>query len=163
MDGRIQSEAESLLGLLRERNLTVSAAESCTGGMIGSSITSFPGASANFLGGAVVYSNEAKENILGVPRGVLFAYGAVSPQTARCMSEGAVRVFGSDVAVAVTGIAGPGGGTAEKPVGLVYISVSDGVTTVTERSVFGGDREEVRTATAAKALAMLRAFIAENL
>ena len=103
----------------------------------------------------MTYSNDAKERLLGVPRGVLFAYGAVSEQTAACMSKGAVKLYGSDISVAVTGIAGPGGATAEKPVGLVFISVSDGSKTITAKFNFDGDRDEVRAQTVVSALCML--------
>lgn len=154
----ILEETEQLVSVLKERNLTVSAAESCTGGMIGAEITSVPGISSYFLGSVVTYSNSAKERLLGVPRGILFAYGAVSDQTARSMARGAVSLYGSDVAVAVTGIAGPGGATPDKPVGLVYIAVTDGETVRSERFLFDGDREAVRSSTVRNALRMLKEF-----
>lgn len=139
--------------------ITVSAAESCTGGLIGATITSVPGSSSFFLGSVVTYSNGAKENILHVPHGIIEKYGAVSKETAKHMSEGAVKLYGSDVAVAVTGIAGPGGATPSKPVGLVYVSVSDGSKTVTVRNMFRGTRDEIRTQTVEKALSMLTEFV----
>ncbi|MCQ2079624.1 MAG: CinA family protein [archaeon] len=151
-------EARELLRVLSSKGLTMCAAESCTGGLIGATVTSVPGASSVFLGSAVTYANEAKERLLKVPRGILFAHGAVSPETARSMSRGAVALYGADVAVAVTGIAGPGGATDTKPVGLVYISVSDGVDTRVERFVFPGDRDEVRSQTVINALRLLREF-----
>ena len=150
---------EELASVAAKKGLTVSAAESCTGGLIGTAMTSHAGASSYFLGSAVTYSNESKERLLGVPRGILFAYGAVSRQTAACMSKGAVKLYGSDVAVAVTGIAGPGGATPEKPVGLVYISVSDGTRTVTSECRFSGNRAEIRVQTVLSALRMLIDFI----
>ena len=151
-------EVQRLAATVAEKHLTVSAAESCTGGLIGAAITALPGASSFFLGSAVTYSNEAKERLLGVPRGILFAYGAVSEQTAACMSKGAVKLYGSDISVAVTGIAGPGGATADKPVGLVFISVSDGSKTFTAKFNFDGDRDEVRAQTVVSALRMLNEF-----
>lgn len=155
-------EAVALSVVLNKNGLTLCAAESCTGGLIGATITSVPGASSFFVGSAVTYSNEAKERLLKVPRGILFAYGAVSSQTARCMSEGAVSLYGADVSVAVTGIAGPGGATETKPVGLVYISVSNGVDTQVSRFVFSGDRDEVRRQTVCNALRMVREFVEVN-
>ncbi|MBO4502424.1 MAG: CinA family protein [Candidatus Methanomethylophilus sp.] len=161
MNAEIVREVQKLSSLATEKGLRVSAAESCTGGLIGSAITDFPGASAFFLGSAVTYSNESKERLLKVPRGILFAYGAVSHQTASCMAEGSLKLFGSDVAVAVTGIAGPGGATAEKPVGLVYISVSDKDMTQTSEFRFSGTREQVREATVLSALKMLNSLISQ--
>ena len=149
------SEAETLVSLLRSKGKTVSTAESCTGGLIGASITDIPGASEVFLGGVVSYSNDAKEGILGVSHSVLIEHGAVSEQTARQMVEGSMRLFDSDYAVAVTGIAGPGGATPEKPVGLVYIAVADGPRTVVTRNVFKGDRQEVRESTVREACSLL--------
>lgn len=143
------------MSLLRSKGKTVSTAESCTGGLIGASITDISGASEVFLGGVVSYSNDAKEGILGVSHSVLIEHGAVSEQTARQMVEGSMRLFDSDYAVAVTGIAGPGGATPEKPVGLVYIAVADGPRTVVTRNVFKGDRQEVRESTVREACSLL--------
>ncbi len=155
------SAAEKLAEVLKKKCLRASAAESCTGGLIGALITSMPGSSEYFLGSAVTYSNEAKESILKVPAGIIAEYGAVSGQTARLMAKGSVSLYGSDVAVAVTGIAGPGGATPDKPVGLVYIGVSDGRYARSERFVFSGDRGEVRAQTVLEAVRML-AEIAEE-
>ena len=133
----------------------MSAAESCTGGMIGCMMTSVPGSSDVFLGTAVTYSNDAKERILGVKHQTLMDHGAVSMETASEMAIGSIEVYESDVAVAVTGIAGPGGATPEKPVGLVYIAVADGPRTVVTKNLFQGDRQSIRHQTAIEALKLL--------
>jgi len=150
-----QSDAGVLLKLLRDKGCTMSAAESCTGGMIGELITDVPGSSESFLGSAVTYSNDAKERILGVNHDTLERFGAVSEETAREMALGTEKAYGSDYAVAVTGIAGPGGGTPAKPVGLVYIAVADGPRTVVTRNLFQGDRTQIRESTAREALTLL--------
>ena len=133
----------------------MSAAESCTGGSIGSAITDISGSSDVFMGSAVTYSNDSKESILGVSHDTLLQHGAVSEETAREMVLGSIEAYRSDYAVAVTGIAGPGGGTAIKPVGLVYIAVADGPRTVVTRNVFTGDRASVRSQTVMEALSLL--------
>ena len=115
---------EELGSLLTEQGLTLVTAESCTGGLVAHRITNVPGSSAYYLGGVVVYSNEMKEALLGVRHETLLAHGAVSEETAREMARGARQRLGADLAVSVTGIAGPAGGTPEKPVGLVYIALS---------------------------------------
>lgn len=109
---------------LRSRGLTLAVAESCTGGALADAITDVAGSSDYFLGGIVSYSNSAKERLLGVASGTLEKHGAVSPQVARQMAIGVRRAFGADLGAGITGIVGPGGGTAEKPVGLVYISIA---------------------------------------
>lgn len=149
------SETERLVEVLKAHGKTMSAAESCTGGLIGASVTDIPGSSKVFLGSAVTYSNEIKESVLGVSRDSLNEHGAVSEQVAREMVIGAVKVFGSDYAVAVTGIAGPGGATETKPVGLVYIAVADGPRTVVTRNVFKGNRQEIRGSTVREACSLL--------
>lgn len=134
---------------------TLSAAESCSGGLIAHRITNVSGSSAYFLGGIVSYSNEAKESLLGVSHDILVTYGAVSGPVARAMAEGAQRVFESDYAIGVTGIAGPTGGTEDKPVGLVYIAVATPHETVVTRNRFDGTREEVKKQTADAALRLV--------
>jgi PncC family amidohydrolase len=126
--------------LLRRRGLTLGLAESCTGGLIGSLITDVAGSSDYFMGSAVTYSNEAKEGVLGVQHATLVAYGAVSAETAEEMAAGARRIFGTSVGASVTGIAGPGGGTATKPAGLTYIHFSAPGAEQGERHVFPADR-----------------------
>ena len=152
-------DPSDLISLLSSRGLTMSAAESCTGGLIGATITSVPGASAVFLGSAVTYSNGAKVSILGVSEDTLASHGAVSTETAREMAQGAVRAFSSDVSVAVTGIAGPGGAVPGKPVGTVCIAVSDGCRTIASRFVFDGNRDAVRASTVAEAISMLHDMV----
>ena len=153
------SAAEQLLEALIEKGMTISTAESCTGGMTAASITDLPGASACFETGFITYSNAAKMRLLGVNEATLVQYGAVSEQTVREMCEGARRVSGASIAVALTGIAGPGGGTADKPVGLVYIGVSGAQGTAAERLMFGGGRGEVRRRAAEYALEMALRYI----
>lgn len=146
------SDLVLLTEYIRSKGLTLSLAESCTGGWISKMITSLPGASEYYMGCAVTYSNEAKERILGVSHDTLVAHGAVSEETAKEMAHGARKVFGTDIAAAVTGIAGPGGGSEEKPVGLVHIAATDGINTVSSVNRFGGDREEVRASSVAAAV-----------
>lgn len=141
--------------LLTNRNLALATAESCTGGLIGHLITEIAGSSAYYVGGIVAYSNAVKEAQLGVPRTILETVGAVSEDTARAMAAGARDRLGADVGVATTGIAGPGGGTLTKPVGLVYICVSTAETLRVERHVFPGDRHAVKQQTAVAALQLL--------
>jgi len=134
---------------------TLALAESCTGGAIANAITNVPGASKIFLGGLVAYSNEIKQKFLFVPPQLLEEHGAVSEPVARAMAEGARKQFGSDYAVAVTGIAGPGGGTMEKPVGTVFISVASARGTMVERRLNPGDRLDFKVKTVQLALNML--------
>lgn len=134
---------------------TIATAESCSGGLIAHRLTNVPGASTPFLGGIVAYSNAIKVTMLEVPEGRLEAFGAVSEQVAVDMAEGARRRFGCDYAVSVTGIAGPGGGTPEKPVGLVHMAVAAAGRTRTERHQFSGDRITIKEATAHAALTLL--------
>jgi len=150
-----RSEAEQLIEALRSKGLRMSAAESCTGGMIGCMMTSVPGSSDVFLGTAVTYSNDAKERILGVKHQTLMDHGAVSMETASEMAKGSIDAYESDVAVSVTGIAGPGGATPEKPVGLVYIAVADGPRVVVTKNLFQGDRQSIRNQTAVEAIKLL--------
>jgi len=115
--------SERLGQALAARSLTICTAESCTGGLLASAITDVPGSSSYFLGGAVTYANAAKHSLLRVPLSYLQSFGAVSPPVALAMARGCAALFGADIALATTGVAGPGGGTSEKPVGLVYIAI----------------------------------------
>ena len=125
---------------LKARGMTLAVAESCTGGLLASRITDVPGSSAYFRGGIVAYQNDVKERLLGVSTEILKRFGAVSEESARAMAHGCRELFSSDVAVAITGIAGPSGGSAEKPVGLVYIAVSALDKVACERFCWSGDR-----------------------
>lgn len=137
---------------LRERELRIATAESCTGGLIAHAITEIAGCSEYFWGGIVAYSNAGKVSLLGVSEATLALHGAVSSQTALEMARGALRTFGAHVAIATTGIAGPGGGTPDKPVGLVYMALIAPDDTVVQRHLFAGDRSAVKLQTAIAAL-----------
>ena len=140
---------------LIERGIVVATAESCTGGLISSTITDVPGSSAIFGYGMVTYSNEAKMKILGVKEDTLKQFGAVSKETAYEMAEGLKNVSSADVAVSVTGIAGPGGGSEEKPVGLVYMGIATNEGIFTKKNLFNGDRDEIRKQTVHTALNLI--------
>lgn len=154
-----KSEKEALVELLKSRNETISFAESCSGGLISKLITDVSGASEVFYGGIVSYDNSVKENVLSVPHDTLKEYGAVSYETAKSMAEGVVKLINTDYGVSVTGIAGPNGGSVEKPVGTVYIGVSNGHETLVEKYLFKGDREQVRIKTASMAIFSAVKFI----
>ena len=155
MAGALVALAEQLQGICLGRGLTVALAETCTGGLIATTITAVPGSSGYFLGGVVSYSNVAKERFLDVPAATLAAHGAVSAQSAKAMAIGARAKFGSSLAVGVTGIAGPDGGSREKPVGLTYLGLADEATTEVRRFTFTGDRAAIREAGARAALEWL--------
>ncbi|MBC7327245.1 competence/damage-inducible protein A [bacterium] len=156
-------ELEEVVGrMLRERGLTLAVAESCTGGLLGYRITKISGSSDYFLGGVISYANEVKRDVLGVNEEDLKEYGAVSEQVARQMAEGARRVIKADLGVGITGIAGPTGGTPEKPVGLVYIALATPNETICQRNVFPGDREMVRWRSSQTALDMVRRWLLKN-
>ena len=144
---------------LRARKQTLATAESCTGGLVGAALTSLPGSSAWYLGGVVAYANDLKLRLLGVAPELLAARGAVSLETATAMAAGARAATGADFAVSVTGIAGPAGGTKEKPVGLAYIGVAASHGTAAFRHRFSGSRADVRVAAVEAALRHLLAAI----
>ena len=152
------SLAASVLAACRVRDWHVATAESCTGGLVAAALTAIPDASEVVKCGFVTYSNNAKIELLGVPEETIAAHGAISAETAAAMARGAVVRAGVDLAVSVTGIAGPGGGTPEKPLGLVYLGVArkDGAARV-ERRIFPGDRAAVRQAALTAALELLLA------
>lgn len=153
---------EAVARLFRRRGLTLALAESCTGGMIAQRITNVPGSSAYFKEGLVTYSNDAKERLLGVPPAILNARGAVSAECAEAMATGVRSAAGSDLGLAVTGIAGPEGGSPEKPVGTVFISIAMPDGCRTERFLFGRSRDEIRVMTAWTALDWLRRYLGGN-
>ena len=147
---------EIVLDLCRAQGLTLATAESCTGGLIGARLTAVAGSSEVFVGGVVAYSDAVKESQLGVPAALLEEHGAVSAEVGAAMAAGARRALDADLAVADTGIAGPGGGSAEKPVGLVFLAVDGPAGARATRAQLGGDREAVRFRATALALHMLR-------
>lgn len=148
--------------LLIEKKLTISTAESCTGGMIASTLINYPGISEVFLEGAVTYSNDAKHNRLGVKNETLEKYGAVSEETAREMAIGIAKSAKTDVSIVTTGIAGPEGGTGEKPVGLVYIGVYVQGEVTVKRCIFNGNRSRVRLQATTAGLDMLRRILMQK-
>ena len=144
--------AERLQGICLGRSLTVGTAESCTGGLVASAITDVAGSSGYFRGAVVAYADETKRALLGVPADILAAHGAVSAQVARAMAEGARDRLGVDLAAAVTGVAGPGGGSDAKPVGLTYVAVADPGGVEVRRHQWTGDRIANKVASAAAVL-----------
>ncbi|MFO7173457.1 MAG: competence/damage-inducible protein A [Bacillota bacterium] len=161
--GTDATDLETAVGaLLRERGETLALAESCTGGLVAQRITAVPGASAYFLAGYVTYSNEAKVEVLGVPREVLAAHGAVSEATVRAMATGARERSGATWAVSISGIAGPTGGTPEKPVGTVWIGLAGPGVVEARRYQFRGSRQEIRQWAAQTALALLWSHLREG-
>lgn len=146
---------ETAVELLKKYRLTVTTAESCTGGLIAGTLVNAAGISSWFEQGFITYSNEAKERLLGVNHDTLERFGAVSEQTAAEMAEGARRAANADISVVSTGIAGPDGGTKEKPVGLVYLACSYKDCTEVRRHIFSGDRQEVRNSAVEAALTLL--------
>ncbi|MDE3059554.1 MAG: CinA family protein [Pseudomonadota bacterium] len=152
----LRKQAAELLDSCRRKGWKIASAESCTGGLIAALLTEIPGSSDVFERGFVTYSNTSKTEMLGVDAGLITKHGAVSEEIAAAMAQGAQTQAKVNLAVAVTGIAGPGGGAAQKPVGLVYVALAargDGVTV--ERCLFSGGRSEIRIASVAKAVEML--------
>jgi nicotinamide-nucleotide amidase len=155
----IATLAAETIQALKAKGLTVATAESCTGGLIAGALTAVPGSSAVVYGGFITYANEAKISQIGVPYALLKQHGAVSEQVAVAMAEGALGTAGTHIAIAVTGVAGPDGGTADKPVGLVHFALASDEETKHVRKVFAKmDRDAVRHATVVQALKMLRDF-----
>lgn len=161
--GELTDLAHSTIGALRAAGRRAVTAESCTGGLIAGLLTEIPGASDVLGRGFIVYSNQAKTDLLGVPSEILQRHGAVSAETVRAMAEGALRASGddADIAVAVSGVAGPDGGSPAKPVGTVYVGVATrDAPAAAEHHLFPGDRTNIRLRTAEAALAMIRRRIA---
>jgi len=160
IDQATLNEADALLQACRERRLLIATAESCTGGLIAATLTAIAGSSDVVDRGFVTYSNAAKAELLGVPIDLINSVGAVSEEVARAMAEGAFAHSRADIVVSVTGVAGPGGGSAQKPVGLVWFGCQRrGRPVTTIGHVFPGDRAEVRRASVAEALRLLREAI----
>ena len=157
-----RSIAEIVLDLCRSRSMTLATAESCTGGLVAARLTSIPGSSDVFRGSVVAYADEIKQSELGVARSVLEEHGAVSAQAAQEMAAGVRQRLGADVSVAVTGVAGPGGATSEKPVGLVFLHASGPSGEVARRIDLPGDREMVRGRATAAALHLVRRLLTQN-
>ncbi|TKJ29365.1 competence/damage-inducible protein A [bacterium (candidate division B38) B3_B38] len=158
--GKGEVTLEGVVGaLLREKGATLAVAESCTGGLLGSRITDISGSSDYFNRGIVAYSNVAKIEELGVPQELIESHGAVSPEVAKAMAEGVRRLSRTDYGIGITGIAGPTGGTPDKPVGLVYIGVASEAGTRVERFILLGSRKKIKFQSAQKALEMLREFL----
>lgn len=151
----VREKAAALVNLCLEKRLTLATAESCTGGLVGAILTEISGVSEVYLGGVVSYANEVKEALLGVKKADLDRVGAVSPEVGSAMAEGVLASCGASLAASITGIAGPGGGSEEKPVGLVYVTVTDGHTIRVTKNLFTGSRQEIRLQSAAKAFTLL--------
>ena len=155
--------AEATVAMLSQKSMTLSTAESCTGGLVSAALTDVPGVSEVFLGGVVSYANSVKGETLKIPAGLLAQYGAVSEQTAVAMAEGVRTLMDSDIAVSVTGVAGPGGGTPEKPVGMVWFALSHASgTEAFEARFHGGSRDSIRARATAKALDAVRRHLLDN-
>jgi nicotinamide-nucleotide amidase len=154
-DEKIYKKAKNLLETAASRGHRIVTAESCTGGLVAAALTAVPGSSDVFERGFVTYSNEAKREILGVPEELILTKGAVSAEVARAMAEGARDKSRADLAVSITGIAGPGGGSTEKPVGLVYFGLAGAGDTRSYRHIFTGGRDLVRRAALERALDLL--------
>ena len=148
---------------LRARRLTIACAESCTGGLLTSTLTDIPGSSSYVMGSVVSYSNDVKSRILHVSEETLLLHGAVSEETAREMAEGVRQLMQTDIGVGITGIAGPDGGSAEKPVGLIYIAAADRTHTSVAKNNFSGTRLENKRAAVKKALSMIHDLIRSSL
>jgi PncC family amidohydrolase len=156
---KLNDLSKSVGKLLTKKKLTISICESCTGGMLGSIITSIPGSSKYFRGGIIAYSNEVKIKIVGVNPVTLRKYGAVSAIVAEEMAKGVRKKLKTDVGIGITGIAGPGGGTKEKPVGLVYICLIFKRKRFIKRLLLKGNRKKVREKSCEEALSLLRYFL----
>ncbi len=157
----MEPQIERLSELLKNQHLTLAVAESCTGGLLGGCVTSAAGSSSYFRGGVIAYDNAIKRDILGVPADMLERCGAVSAFVVEAMAYGVSKLFGSDCAMSVSGIAGPGGGTAEKPVGLVFVGAFYRGEARSRRFVFDGDRVAVRNQSVAAAIEVLAEALEE--
>lgn len=159
MSGEGESLEKRVGDVLRGNKLSIAVAESCTGGLISHRITNIPGSSDYFDRSVVVYSNASKTQLLGVPKLIIESFGAVSNETAKAMAEGIKKMSGSDLGLAVTGIAGPGGASPSKPVGLVYISLASTKPTVVREFRFMGERSDIKEQACEEALKMVLGFL----
>jgi nicotinamide-nucleotide amidase len=162
MEPELINAADAVLQAARARGWQLATAESCTGGMVAAALTEIAGSSDVVERGFVTYSNNAKNELLGVPMSVINRVGAVSEEVARAMAEGACKAAGVHLACGITGVAGPGGGTADKPVGLVHIAAAAPGKTIHARCEFPGDRHAVRLASALKALEMMQELMSNG-
>lgn len=156
------NNVENLINRLRKHHLRITTAESCSGGLLAGALTDVPGASTVFDCGIISYSDQIKISLLGVDKGIIAKHGAVSVETACAMACGARELSQAEIALATTGIAGPGGGTKEKPVGLVYIALTDEQGSLTEKHLFSGNRAEIRRQTVDAALALLDNYLSKR-
>ena len=147
---------DELLSLLRQTGKTLSTAESCTGGLLGSMITAVPGSSQVYQGGVVSYSNDVKHRVLGVPQELLDSFGAVSAPVAEAMAKGVRQVCGASIGVGITGIAGPGSDGTEKPVGLVFLGYCDETCCISKKLLLNGSREEIRRESCRQAALLIK-------
>ena len=161
--GSDEETIEEVVGnLLKTKKLKLAVAESCTGGMLGGMITRIPGSSEYFQGGVIGYHTKVKEDLLKVPPEIIKKYGEVSKQVAKLMAEGVRRCCHSDIGISITGIAGPGGATEKKKVGLVYMALADGKKTLTQKHPLFGSRQLIRLRACRRALNMLRMYLMEK-
>jgi nicotinamide-nucleotide amidase len=152
---------EEIGSLLRQKGLTLGVVESATGGLLSNRITNVPGSSDYYKGSVTAYSNEVKSGVVGVSQDTLIQYGAVSPQVAEELAEGGKLLLGADICIADTGIAGPGGATAEKPVGLFYLGLSHGEMSYSRKHLFRGSREQNKQSAAEAALSWLKEYLSD--
>jgi nicotinamide-nucleotide amidase len=162
MNNDLDSLAQSVGDLLNQQHMTLGLAESCTGGMVASYITDIAGSSAYFAGAVVAYSNQVKERVLGVPASMLERHGAVSAETVMAMARGARKLLHVDVAVAVTGIAGPSGGAPDRPIGLTYIGLASSRGELWRKHIWTGNRRQNREQSARAALELLKEHLEDS-
>lgn len=161
-DEALQQQAAGILQRCKQKGLVLATAESCTGGLLAALLTEIPGSSAAFAGGAVTYSNALKHTLLGVSLETLHHHGAVSKEVAGQMAKGVQKMAKADIAVSITGIAGPDGSSKEKPVGLVYIGIAAGDALDVEENIFSGNRNDIRRQTVHRALELLQGTLSRS-
>jgi len=159
---KIQKTAETIACILKELKLTIAVGESCTGGLLCHTITNIPGSSEYFRGGIVAYNNDLKRQLLDVPEEIIKKFGPASKKTAMAIARGAKKKLGCDIGIAITGIAGPAGGTRTKPVGTVFIAISGRTKENNQRFLFKGTRQGIKLKASNKALEMLKFFLEQT-